>query len=118
MGKIKLKAKLISNDDNLNIDIQGIKIDNKIIYKENDIHVTLLIENNKITMKRATPEYIIELYFDKNESTLSKYYFIGGNKIFNLNTNTKEININNNIIEIKYVLEDNEFLYTLEMEDL
>ena len=118
MGKIKLCAKLISDNDDLVVNTLGIKLDNKVIYRENDIQVTLLIENNKIIMKRMSSEYTIELIFDKNNNTLSTYSFIGGNKHFNLNTNTREMIINDTKIEIKYILEGNKYYYILEMEEV
>ena len=118
MGKTKIRAKLISNDDNLDINTTGIKTNNKIIYKEGNVQVTLLIFDNKIEMKRETKEYIIELLFDKSKNTESTYMFIGGNKKFYLNTKTNKIVINENKIEIDYELEDNKFSYVVEMEDL
>ena len=50
MGKINLKANLVSPDEILNIDVSGIKTSNKIVYKENNITVTILIQNNRITL--------------------------------------------------------------------
>ena len=44
MGKIKLNASLISEDTNLNISTTGIKTNNKIVYKENNITVNRLAE--------------------------------------------------------------------------
>ena len=52
MGKIYLKAKLISDDENLNIEVSGIRTNNKIIYKENNITVTILLFDNKIEVAR------------------------------------------------------------------
>ena len=118
MGKTKIRAKLISDDENLDINTTGIKTYNKIVYKENNVQVTLLIFDNKIEMKRETKEYIVELSFDKTKDTESIYMFIGGNKRFYLNTKTNKLIINKNKIEIDYELEDNKFSYVLEMEDL
>ena len=53
MGKINLKAKLISDEENLEIETSGIKTSNKIVYKENNITVTILIYDNKIEMNRT-----------------------------------------------------------------
>ena len=118
MAKIKLKANLISEDDNLSISVNAIRLDNKIIYKENDIQVTLLINNNKIEMMRLALDYQINLIFEKNKNTTSTYKFIGGDKFFKLNTKTEKLKISDNKVEIKYELEDNKFSYTVEMEDL
>lgn len=118
MAKFKINSNLISVDDNLKIDTIGIKKDNKILYKENEISVTIIVLNNKIEVKRVHPDYVIELFFDKNEDTLSNYRFIGGNKNFKLHTKTKKLLISDKKIEIEYILEDNTFKYKLELEEL
>ena len=61
MGKINLKASLISDEENLSIETTGIKTGNKIVYKENNITVTILIFDNKIEMNRTCNEYKINL---------------------------------------------------------
>lgn len=118
MGKINLKAKLISDEEKIDIEITGIRNQNKIVYKENDLTVTILIFDNKIEMTRVCNDYKINLNFEKNKKTISNYQLFGGNKVFDLETHTKKLNINNNKIEINYILEGNDFKYILEMEDL
>ena len=118
MGKINLKAKLISEDHNLNIETSGIKTNNKIIYKENNITVTILIFNNKIEMNRTCDEYKINLVFEKDKKTISNYQVFSLSKILDLETKTKKLIISDNLIELDYELEGNNFSYVLEMEDL
>ncbi|MDO4963585.1 MAG: DUF1934 family protein [bacterium] len=118
MAKIKLKSTIISNNDKNTIETLGIKSKNKITYKENNIFVTILIYNNKIKMKRYCDEYKIEFLFELNKKTKSLYTLNSILKTFNLNTYTKKIDINNNLIKIDYLIEDDEFSYVLEMEDL
>ena len=118
MGKISLKAKLVSDEEKINIETSGIRNQNKIVYKEKDLTVTILTFDNKIEMTRVCNDYKINLNFDKKKKTISNYQIFGGNKVFELETYTKKLNINNNKIEIEYVLEGNNFKYTLEMEDL
>ena len=118
MAKCKVNAKLISDEENLNVKTNGIKIGNKITYKENEISVTIVILNNKIEMKRVHKDYTVSLFFDKDKETISNYYFIGGNKVFELSTKTNKLIILDNKIEIDYTLEDNDFRYELELEDL
>ena len=118
MGKINLRFKLISDDDNLDIKTTGIKTENKIVYKENNITVTLLIFDNKIEMTRSCNEYKINLVFEKNKKTISTYQVFGASKIFDLETKTKKFIISKNNIIINYELEGNNFSYSLEMEDL
>lgn len=118
MGKINLKANLVSPDEILNIDTSGIKTSNKIVYKENNITVTILIQNNRIEMNRTCNEYKINLVFEKNEKTISTYQVFGMPKTFDLETKTKKLIIKDNKIELEYELEGNNFKYSLEMEDL
>ena len=118
MGKINLKAKLISDEENLNIEVSGIKTNNKIVYKENNITVTILIFNNKIEMNRTCNEYKINLIFEKDKKTISSYQVFGMPKTFDLETNTKKLVISDKKIELDYELEGNKFSYLLEMEDL
>ena len=118
MGKYKYRAKLDSIDDK--IDANGICIykDKKIIYQENNIKVTMKLFDNNIELSRVCNEYDILLILEKNKKTKSQYKIFGGSKIFELETYTKELIINDKKIEIKYILEENEFSYILELEDL
>ena len=116
MEKINLVAKLISDEENLNIKTTGIKTNNKIIYKENDINVTILIYDNKIEMNRSCNDYKINLVFEKNKNTISTYQVFGSTKIFDLETITKKINISDNKINLEYELEGNTFKYLLKWE--
>ena len=118
MGKINLKARLVSDEENLNIITTGIKTNNKIVYKENNVIVTILILNNKIEMNRTCNEYKINLIFEKDKKTISKYNVFGMPKEFLLETKTKKLEILDNQIKIDYNLEGNDFSYHLEVEDL
>ena len=118
MGKINLKASIISEEETLNIETTGIKTNNKIVYKENNVTVTVLIFNNKIEINRTCNEYKISLNFEKDKKTISKYQVFDGEKIFDLETFTKILDICDNKIKLEYELEGNTFKYTLEMEDL
>lgn len=115
MGKINLNACLISEEENLNIEISGIKTKNKIVYKENDITVTIRILNNKIEMNRSCKEYKINLIFEKDKKTISTYNVFGAPKVFELETITKTLENKQNEIKIEYELEGNNFSYTLKL---
>ena len=117
MGKINLKASLISDEENLSIKTSGIKTGNKIVYKENNITVTILIFDNKIEMNRSCNKYKINLIFEKGKNTISKYNVFGMPKEFLLETKTKKLNINEKFIKIDYNLEGNNFSYELVLED-
>jgi len=115
MSKINLKAKLISDDDNLNIETSGIKTNNKIVYKENNITVTIIYFNNRIEMNRTCNEFKINLVFEKGKQTISNYLLFGTSKTFDLSTYTNNLEINDEYIEIDYELEGNKFSYFLEL---
>ena len=116
MGKINLKASLISDEENLNVEVSGIKNNNKIIYKENNVTVTILILNNKIEMNRSCNEYKINLVFEELKKTISTYQVFGMSKTFDLETKTNMLIIEDNKIELNYNLEGNNFKYSLVWE--
>lgn len=116
MGKINLKAKLISDEEDMIIEVPGIKNNNKIVYKENNITVTILFLNNRIEMNRTCNEYKINLIFEKNKKTISTYQVFEIPKTFDLETNTNNLKITDNEIELNYNLEGNNFKYSLVWE--
>jgi len=118
MGKINLKASLISEEENLNIETIGIKTKNKIVYKENNKIVTILIFNNKIEMNRTCNEYKINMIFEKGKKTISKYNVFGMPKEFLLETKTSKLKITDTLINLDYNLEGNDFSYSLEVNDI
>lgn len=115
MSKINLKAILKSDEENLEINTTGIKTDNKIVYKENLITVTILIFNNKIEINRSCIDYKINLIFEKNKKTISTYNVFEASKIFELETICKELLIKEEEIKIEYKLEGNNFSYLLKI---
>ena len=112
MGKIKLKMSIISDFDNLEIETTGIISKNKIIYKENDVVVTILMDDNKIEMNRSTKDYSIELIFIKISKSISRYKLF--NKYINLETFTNKLVKSSNKIKLDYTLEGNRFSYVLD----
>lgn len=100
---------------------KGIKIDDRIIYKENDINVTIYNFNNTIKMKRSTSEYIIELNFMNGKATVGTYYLIDYQKSIDLNIDTFKLIVINNKLSLDYNLKMNEelighFNFSLEYE--
>lgn len=115
MSKINLKANLISEEENLTIETIGIKSDNKIVYKENNITVTIIYFDNKIEMNRVSQEYKIKLIFEKNKKSKSTYTFFGGSKTFELDTCTSALEVTPEYIKVDYELEGNKFSYSLKL---
>ncbi len=117
MSKIKFDAKLKSKDENLHIFGLGVRSDNRICYKEENVKVTLYIYPNKVEMERVTKEYKVKLSFKLEDKELSTYKVNGYDEIL-LDVDTKNLFISDNCIKIDYTLEGNEFSYVLSVEDL
>lgn len=122
MAKILINSILKTDEYNhpiVNNNINGLYHDNRIIYNDGNIKVTLLLEHNKIEMKRETKEYEIKMLFDTNAETSGIYNIYDLNIIMDLKVQTKKIEINNNNIVIMYSLKiNNEFIgnYDLKLE--
>lgn len=104
-----------------NFPIKGIKTNDKIVYKENDINVTILLDNNKIEMKRRTDYYIIELMFLDGKATSGNYHLIEYKNSINLNIETLSSSNQDNKIILDYNLSMAEefighFTFSLEFE--
>ena len=104
-----------------NFPIKGIKTNDKIVYKENDINVTILLDNNKIEMKRRTDDYIIELMFLDSKATSGNYHLIEYKNSINLNIETLSSSNQDNKIILDYNLSMAEefighFTFSLEFE--
>lgn len=104
-----------------NFPIKGIKTNDKIVYKENDINVTILLDNNKIEMKRRTDDYIIELMFLDGKATSGNYHLIEYKNSINLNIETLSSSNQDNKIILDYNLSMAEefighFTFSLEFE--
>ena len=112
----KLKIS-VDGDNPINICVDGIKLDNTYKYLENDLMVIITYFKDKLIIKRSNNDYKITLNLENNKQTISTYEFIGGSKVFNLNTITKKLLISDNKIIVKYNLEGNDFEFKLEVVD-
>lgn len=104
-----------------NFPIKGIKTNDKIVYKENDINVTIFLDNNTIEMKRRTGDYIIELMFLDGKATSGNYHLIEYKNSINLNIETLSSSNQDNKIILDYNLSMAEefighFTFSLEFE--
>lgn len=113
---MKKKFKItLKGTDNLILITEGIKQDNTYKYLEKDLIVLISLEKNKINIKRNNSEYTLKLNLELKKKTISTYEFSGGNKIFDLNTYTEFLKIDDRSIQVKYKLEDNNFEFKLEV---
>lgn len=104
-----------------NFPIKGIKTNDKIVYKENDINVTIFLDDNTIEMKRRTGDYIIELVFLDGKATSGNYHLIEYKNSINLNIETLSSSNQDNKIILDYNLSMAEefighFTFSLEFE--
>ena len=105
----------ITGEENLELNIKGIKNNNEYKYLENDITVVVKISDKEVNIMRKCNDYNINLVFVENEETISTYSVFGGRKKFLLNTRTHKLEITDNSIIIEYDLEGNSFKYLLEV---
>lgn len=114
MSNIKVKSIIKNIDENVEqfVNTNGKFIDNKIIYKDNDIDVTILINHNTIEIERSSTEYKINMYFNSDKAYMT-VLLKENNLVFSSDIELKSLNIYNNKIEIDYNLEC-EYLFTLE----
>ena len=115
MGKVKLKEIFKSDEENIDLDINGIINKNKIIYKENDIKVTIVVFSNKILMNRLHNNYEIDFIFENGKKTNVTYKLKEYNKEFKLNIITTKLVISEREISINYTLEENSFSFKLKI---
>ena len=115
MGKVKLKEVFKSNEENIDLCMTGIINKNKIIYKENDIRVTIVVFSNKILMNRLHDNYEIDFIFENGKRTSATYKLKEYNKEFKLDIVTTKLVIKEELIAINYNLEGNIFSYELKI---
>ena len=104
-----------------NLLVKGILNDNKLVYKEEDISVTILLKDNKIEMKRKSHDYCIELSFCEHKPSLGMYYLKEYNQNLELQIETLSLLHNEQRIDIEYILSMEKetvghFIFSLELE--
>ena len=117
MSKINIKVKLNGVDENVDLIISALKTKNKINYNENNIKVTIILNEKEVIMKRICNEYEIEFKFIEKENTISNYKLFGVSKIFDLETYTNKLLVDDDKLVIDYNLEGNDFSFILEVQN-
>ncbi len=101
MPKINLKTLLKSNHETIEKKMSGLYANNKIIYNDDGINVTIEFDNNKLILKRENNDYELILDFTLNKSSyLLKEY----NKMINFDIVTKKIINEEKYLYINYDL--------------
>lgn len=107
MSKIKINYNLKTNDNLTSIESKGIKNNNTITFKDNDVMFKLKIEEDKLIINRSNDEYSIDLNLSLENSF--GYYCLNNIGKFKLNIKTDQITLDENSIKIKYNLNDDLF---------
>ena len=113
MPKIQIEVCIESENKN-HYKTNAIIKDNTITYKEKDnttvtfntIDNSLLRKNNEIEMKYT---------FDKNKETIGKIKVLDLNKTVEIIIKTKDIIKEKDLIKIIYIVENNEFIYSIKI---
>lgn len=123
MSKVCGVVNLKQNDQIIydKLPIKGIKDCHKIIYKENNIHVTILCHDNKIEMRRKSLEYDIEMFFEQDKILKGNYHILEFGTNIALETKTNFLYYDDHKIEIHYNMnldteETGHFYFSLELE--
>lgn len=124
MKKIKIKIKgylrSIQNNQNSQINVIGIKNENKIQYILDNVKHKIEIQEDKIVLIRENNEFKNTLEFIKNKESISYYLLKEKNFLVDIKIKTKKIEYTNDKIKIVYEVIDSqdEFEYVLEMRKM
>ena len=112
MSKINIETILENKNNNelIKNNVKGIINNNKINYLEDNIKVSIILDNN-VVIKRIDDEKEIILEFVLNKNTKCLYNIYG--KQLKLNIYTNNVIIEDNYIEIDYTIEENNMNFKL-----
>ena len=107
MKKIKIHS-ILSNSDNettiVDEEVMFDEIDNVITYMEDDLKVSISIFETFVKIRRCNEDYDLNLEFDLNEDKICKYSVKSRGLDLDLLVRTKELEIEDNRVYIKYEL--------------
>lgn len=118
MSKVKLTTFLHTSDNDLKYSIIGNINDKKITYTEQDELKTKVIydyENNVLV--RENKELYMKYIFNINEQTNGILKIKDLNKILSVIIVTNRIETDNYNLEVSFQVENNNFLYKLDIEE-
>lgn len=106
MAKKQIEVILETDDEVIKNNTLAIITDNIIKYNDNNVLVILKINDYEVTITRENNEYQLTLRFKKNEKLIGNYLLKENNINLKLEILTKKLIINDNKIEIVYILND------------
>ena len=109
----------LKEDDKIVMDMKeviGIKNNNKITFKDDGIIVTIIIDNNKIMMKRVSRDYELTLEFQEKTNTTGKYFLNNDNLWLPIEVFTDKILVSENCVEVDYYIDKINFNFKISFE--
>lgn len=118
MTKINCCINLRENDTLVidNKKVIGLKNKNKITYNDDNMTVTISLNDNKITMERVCDEYTLTLPFEEKTNTSGRYFSNKLNLWLPLDIFTDKILVSEKSVKIKYKIEDKKFDFVIDFE--
>lgn len=118
--KIKSELKNLTTNEITNHNSNCIVNQNKIKYQDNDTSYEIRIKNNEIIVIRDNSKFTHAMLFQKDKTHKSNYLLKESGLNLELNIKTRELDIKEDKIYIKYeILESNNiFEYKIELEDI
>lgn len=104
MPKVKINSTIKTYDKFIKKEHTGLIIDNKIIYNDENVIVTLLVNKNKLVLNRNDKESNFNCEFLVNFTSKGTYSINEQKLIINFDVKTKELVIEDNFILIDYDL--------------
>lgn len=114
MAKIKVDYILTHKDEIIRQTAQGIKNNNSIVFKDQEVMFNLTILDDKVLLTRKNDEYVLELELSKDKSKGT--YLIDKIGNIELKLILKELIIEDDKIKIEYILNDELFVLELNYE--
>ena len=114
MSKESIKVTIKNSENNSSFKTNAIIQDNIIKYKEdNNTVVKFNYDTNELT--RENSELRMNYLFSNENPTTGTIFIKDLNKELELEIKTKKIQRKNNDIEIEFLVEENDFLYKIEV---
>lgn len=114
MAKESIRVTIKSNENNNSIETKAIIQDNIIKYKE-DNNTLVIFNYSSNELIRENSDLQMNYFFSKENPTTGTIFIKDLAKELKLEIKTKKLQRKNNNIEIKFLVEGNDFLYKIEV---
>ena len=114
MSKKQILVTIENDEDKRTHHTMAIIGDNNIKYKEKD-NTTVIFDYNNKTLIRDNEELSMHYKFSKTKKTTGTILIKELNKKLTLEIKTTNLIIENNNVEISFIIENNKFVYKIEV---